>query len=121
MGSINGRLRRLEGHIQPPEGPEESKWRATRKEYGERLDEMAGIYWRESETIKNRMATLQEQGHSEQDARTIAKDEVLRAKNPQLAEFLNSSYPPEIRRDPVAKRAWLESYIRDRTGRPTLA
>jgi hypothetical protein len=114
MGSLENRLSRLEGRIEPPGEAEESKWRATRKQYAERLNELARIYRQEGATIEDRMAVLQEQGYSYKDAMTIAKDEVVRARNPELAEFLNASYPPEIRGDPIARRDWLHNYIESR-------
>jgi hypothetical protein len=120
--SLARRIQALEGRIEPPGGTEESKWRATRRQYAERLDELARIYQREGETIKNRTAALQEQGYSEFDARLIVKDEVVRAKNPELADFFDSSYPPEIRHDAIAKHRWLSDYIESRrTGRSARA
>jgi hypothetical protein len=115
--SLEKRIEALEGRIEPSEEPEESKWRATRQEYRERLDELARLYHREGETIKDCIAQLQEQGHSYQDAQTIAKHEVLRAKNSELADFYDASYPPEIRHDPIAKREWLTSYLDSRRTR----
>jgi hypothetical protein len=91
VGSLEKRLEALEERIEPPE---ESKWRATRQEYAERLGEMARIYRREGEAIKYRTAMLQEQGHSHQDAQTIAKDEVVHAENPELWNWLNRSSRP---------------------------
>jgi hypothetical protein len=114
MGSLENRLSRLEGRIEPSKEAEESKWRATRQEYGERLNELARIYREEGQAIKDRMAVLQEQGYSSKDAMTIAKDEVLRAKNPELADFFDASYPPEIRHDAVAKREWLINHLESR-------
>jgi hypothetical protein len=114
MGSLVKRIEALESRIAPSGGSEESKWRATRQEYGERLDELKRIYWQESETIKNHTAMLQEQGHSKLDARTIARDETLRTKNPELWDWFNQSFPPELRHDPVAKYRLLGEYLERR-------
>ena len=111
MGSLDGRISRLEGRIEPPEDDAKVQHR---KQIVEALDELARILRQEGEAIEDRMAVLQEEGLSYKDAMTIAKDEVLHATNPQLAEFFDSSYPPEIRHDPVAKREWLTSYIESR-------
>ncbi len=116
MGSLKGRISRLEGRIEPGEA-DEAKWRASRQQFAERLNELARIYRQEGEAIKNRTAVLQEQGYSYKDAMTIAKDEVLRACNPELADFLDASYPPEIRHDAIAKREWLTNHIEDRKRR----
>jgi hypothetical protein len=111
--SLERRLEKLEGRFEPPED-DASGAVQRRKQIREALDELAGVYRREGRAIEDHMAVLQEQGYSYKDAMTIAKNEVLRAANPQLAEFFDSSYPPEIRHDPVAKRDWLESYIESR-------
>jgi hypothetical protein len=109
--SLNGRLERLEGRIQPPEDPGAAE---RRRQIIEALEALSSLLWREGAAINDRMAVLQEQGYSSQDAMTIAKDEVVRANNPELAEFFEQSYPPELQGDPVAKREWLTSYIERR-------
>ena len=103
MGKLENRLSRLEGRIEPSKEAEESKWRATRQQYAERLNELARIYREEGQVIKDRMAILQAEGHSYKDSMAISKDEVLRARDPKLAAFFDESYPPEIRRDPIAR------------------
>jgi hypothetical protein len=115
--SLERRIERLEGRIEPSGESEESKWRATRQEYAERLDEMAQIYRQEGQAIKERMVVLQGQGVPYKDAQIIAKDEVLRAKNPELWDWFNQSFPPELRHDPVAKFRWLSDYIESRRTR----
>jgi hypothetical protein len=115
VGSLNGRVSKLEGRIQPPEDPGAAE---RRRQMIEALDALLSLLRREGAAINDRMAVLQEQGYSYQDAMTIAKDEVVRANNPELAEFFDQSYPPELanapRGDPVAKREWLTSYIERR-------
>jgi hypothetical protein len=111
MGSMNGRISKLEGRIPPPEDPGAAE---RRRQMIEALDALSSLLWREGAAINDRMAVLQEQGYSSQDAMTIAKDEVVRANNPELAEFFDQSYPPELQGDPVAKREWLTSYIERR-------
>jgi hypothetical protein len=111
MGSMNGRISKLEGRIPPPEDPGAAE---RRRQMIEALDALSSLLWREGAAINDRMAVLQEQGYSSQDARTIAKDEVVRANNPELAEFFDQSYPPELQGDPVGKREWLTSYIERR-------
>ena len=119
MGSLEKRIEALEGRIEPPED-DASGAVQRRKQITEALNELARIFREGGDEIENRMAVLQEQAHSQQDAMTIAKDEILRAKNPELADFFDGSYPPEMRHDPVAKRDWLTSYIESRrAGRPT--
>jgi hypothetical protein len=115
MGSMNGRISKLEGRIEPPEDPGAAE---RRRQIIEALNALASLLQREGATIKDRMAVLQEQGYSYQDAMTIAKDEVVRANNPELAEFFDQSYPPELAKlgDPVAKREWLTSYVERRKG-----
>ena len=78
------------------------------------MDELARILRQGGKAIENREAVLQEQGYSYKDAQTIAKDEIVRACNRELADFLDSSYPPEIRHEPVAKREWLTNHIERR-------
>jgi hypothetical protein len=109
--SLNGRLERLEGRIQPPEDPGAAE---RRRQIIEALEALSSLLRREGAAINDRMAVLQEQGYSSQDARTIAKDEVVRANNPELAEFFDQSFPPELQGDPVGKREWLTSYIERR-------
>jgi hypothetical protein len=109
--SLNGRLERLEGRIQPPEDPGAAE---RRRQMIEALNALSSLLRREGAAINDRMAVLQEQGYSYQGARTIAKDEVVRANNPELAEFFEQSFPPELQGDPVAKREWLTSYIEHR-------
>jgi hypothetical protein len=111
VGSLERRLETLEGRIQPPEDPGAAE---RRRQIIEALDALASLLRREGAAINGRMAVLQEQGYSSQDARTMAKDEVVRANNPELAEFFDQSFPPEIQGDPVAKREWLTSYIEHR-------
>jgi hypothetical protein len=113
VGSLERRLETLEGRIQPPEDPGAAE---RRRQIIEALDALASLLRREGAAINGRMAVLQEQGYSSQDARTMAKDEVVRANNPELAEFFDQSYPPELAKlgDPVAKREWLTSYIERR-------
>ena len=118
--SLEKRIETLEGRIEPPED-DASGAVQRRKQIREALNELARIFREGGGETEDRMAVLQEQGYSYKDAMAIAKDELVRAKNPQLADFLDSSYPPEIRHDPVAKRDWLESYIQARTGRPARA
>ena len=77
------------------------------------MDELARILRQGGKAIENRQAVLQEQGYSYKDAQTIAKDEIVRACNPELADFLDASYPPEIRHDAILKREWLTNHIED--------
>jgi hypothetical protein len=111
VGSLERRLETLEGRIQPPEDPGAAE---RRRQIIEALDALASLLRREGAAINGRMAVLQEQDYSYQDAMTIAKDEVVRANSPELAKFFDQSYPPEIQGDPVAKREWLTSYIERR-------
>ena len=113
--SLEKRIEALEGRIEPLGNlePDEAK-ELRRNQIRQALNDLDGLLWREGRFVEDRMAVLQEQGHSYQDAMTIAKDEMVRSKNPGLAEFLNGSYPPEIRHDPIAKREWLENYIESR-------
>ncbi len=114
MGSVDKRLERLEGSFEPPEDDTKAQ---RRKQIREVLNELGSLLSREGGAIEDRMALLQEQGHSYQDAMTIAKDEIVRARNAQLADYLDAPYPPEIRHDPVAKRRWLTNYIESRRER----
>jgi hypothetical protein len=111
VGSLESRISKLEGRIPPPEDPGAAE---RRRQIIEALNALASLLWREGAAINDRMAVLQEQGYSYQDARTIAKDEVVRANNPELAEFFDQSFPPELQGDPVGKREWLTSYIERR-------
>lgn len=111
MGRIDGRISKLEGRIQPPEDPGAAE---RRRQMIEALDALSSLIWREGAAINDRTAVLQEQGYSLQDATTIGKGEVVRANNPELAEFFDQSFPPELQGDPVAKREWLTSYIERR-------
>jgi hypothetical protein len=117
--SMKRRLEHLEGCIEPPEDEAERRRHEERRDQIRwALNEQARIYRQEGQAIEDRTTVLEEQGYSHRDARIIAKDEILRAHNPEVADFNDSAFPPEIREDPVAKRDWLERYIRDRSGRP---
>jgi hypothetical protein len=111
--SLERRLEKLEGlaSLEPPQDDAKAR---RHEEIRAALNERASLLWREGEAIKNRTAALQEQGHSQFDAQLIAKDEIVRSSNPSLADFFDSSYPPEIRHDAIAKHRWLADYIESR-------
>jgi hypothetical protein len=114
MGRLENRLSRLVGRIEPPE---DEGAMLRRKKIMQALNDLATLFGREGEAIESRQAVLEEQGFSSKDAMTIAKDEIVRARNPELADFLDAPYPPEIRHDAIAKQDWLINHIEDRKKR----
>jgi len=111
MGSLERRIENLAERIGPPENPGAE---LARKKRIKALNDLASLLWQEGEAINSRMAVLEAQGLSYRDAQTVAKDEIVRARNPELATFLDESFSPEIRHDPIAKREWLGNYIESR-------
>ena len=114
MGRLARRLEKLEGRIEPPE---DEGAMLRRKKIMQALNDLATLFGREGEAIERRQAVLEEQGFSSKDAGTIARDEILRARNPELADFLDAPYPPEIRHDAILKRDFLINHIEDRKKR----